>query len=195
MRAASGREGGLRALVFFGATGNLARQQIFSALYAMTKRGVLNVPVVGVAHSGLECRAAAQPRKGQHRPQCWWHRRPARGSVTCCPGLGTWTGIQGFRHVAALKEALAKPPSRALPGHPTASLATVIKELGAAGLADTRGHHREGPSGRPRVARRLNALLRPSSGDSIFRIDHFLARTRSRTCSYFRFSNSFLEPI
>jgi len=39
------------ALVFFGASGDLARQQIFPALYAMTKRGVLNVPVIGVAHS------------------------------------------------------------------------------------------------------------------------------------------------
>src|SRR6202049_1173990 len=39
------------ALVFFGASGDLAYKQIFPALYAMTKRGVLNVPVVGVAHS------------------------------------------------------------------------------------------------------------------------------------------------
>jgi glucose-6-phosphate 1-dehydrogenase len=40
------------ALVVFGATGDLAHKQIFPALYSMTKRGVLNVPVVGVAHSG-----------------------------------------------------------------------------------------------------------------------------------------------
>ncbi len=40
------------ALVFFGATGDLAYKQIFPALYALTKRGALNVPVVGVAHSG-----------------------------------------------------------------------------------------------------------------------------------------------
>src|ERR1700730_5826582 len=40
------------ALVFFGASGDLAHKQIYPALYSMAKRGVLNVPVVGVAHSG-----------------------------------------------------------------------------------------------------------------------------------------------
>lgn len=39
------------ALVLFGASGDLAHKQIFPALYAMAKRGVLNVPVIGVAYS------------------------------------------------------------------------------------------------------------------------------------------------
>ena len=52
VRAVGAGRGGCDALVLFGATGNLARKQIFSALYAMTKRGALNVPVVGVAYSG-----------------------------------------------------------------------------------------------------------------------------------------------
>ena len=42
------------ALVFFGATGDLAHKQIFPALYAMVKQGELTVPVIGVAHSGWE---------------------------------------------------------------------------------------------------------------------------------------------
>ena len=37
------------SLVLFGVTGDLAHKMSFPALYAMAKRGVLNVPVVGVA--------------------------------------------------------------------------------------------------------------------------------------------------
>src|ERR1700761_6220674 len=40
------------ALVFFGATGDLAYKKIFPSLHAMAKRGHLNVPVIGVAKSG-----------------------------------------------------------------------------------------------------------------------------------------------
>ena len=40
------------ALVFFGATGDLAYKKIFPALQAMVKRGHLNVPVIGVAKAG-----------------------------------------------------------------------------------------------------------------------------------------------
>src|SRR6202158_2844071 len=40
------------ALVFFGATGDLAYKKIFPALQAMLKRGHLSVPVIGVAKSG-----------------------------------------------------------------------------------------------------------------------------------------------
>src|SRR5499425_3265537 len=40
------------ALVFFGATGDLAYKKIFPSLQAMVKRGHLNVPVVGVAKAG-----------------------------------------------------------------------------------------------------------------------------------------------
>src|SRR5262245_48162018 len=39
------------ALVFFGATGDLAHKKIFPALQAMARRGNLNVPVIGVARS------------------------------------------------------------------------------------------------------------------------------------------------
>src|SRR5258705_9410765 len=42
------------ALVFFGATGDLAYKKIFPSLHAMSKRGNLNVPVIGVARSGWD---------------------------------------------------------------------------------------------------------------------------------------------
>jgi len=40
------------ALVFFGATGDLAYKKIFPALQAMAKRGHLQVPVTGVTKAG-----------------------------------------------------------------------------------------------------------------------------------------------
>ena len=62
------------ALVFFGASGDLAHKQIFPALYAMTKRSVLNVPVVGVAHSDWDleqlrnrARDSIEHTPGQHQ--------------------------------------------------------------------------------------------------------------------------------
>ena len=47
------------ALVFFGATGDLAYKKIFPALQAMIKRGHLKIPVIGVAKERLDCRAAS----------------------------------------------------------------------------------------------------------------------------------------
>ena len=60
------------AFVFFGATGDLAYKKIFPSLQAMVKRGTLNVPVVGVAKSGLEPRPVSrsgvrQPRETRRR--------------------------------------------------------------------------------------------------------------------------------
>ena len=40
------------ALVFFGATGDLAYKKIFPALQSMIKRGHLDIPVIGVAKAG-----------------------------------------------------------------------------------------------------------------------------------------------
>src|ERR1700735_1831980 len=57
------------ALVFFGATGDLAYKKIFPALQAMVKRGNLNVPVVGVAKAGWnleQLRARAKDSLEKH---------------------------------------------------------------------------------------------------------------------------------
>src|ERR1700686_3462393 len=57
------------ALVFFGATGDLAHKQIFPALQQMIRRGNLNVPVIGVAKAGWtidQLRARARDSIAQH---------------------------------------------------------------------------------------------------------------------------------
>lgn len=185
------------ALVLFGVTGDLAHKMIFPALYAMAKRGVLKVPVVGVASSQwslaqLRKRAADGIRKS--------------GRIDDQPALrhllsllryvdGNYNDPATFQ---ALKQALgdARRPAHYL-AIPPALFATVIEGLGGAGLANHARVIVEKPFGRDLAsARELNRVARSVfPEDSIFRIDHFLAKEAIMNILYFRFANSFLEPI
>jgi len=185
------------ALVLFGVTGDLAHKMIFPALYAMAKRGVLNVPVVGVASSPwslaqLRKRAAAGIRKAGRIDDARTLRhllsrlRYVDGDYN---DPGTFT---------ALKQALgdARRPAHYL-AIPPSLFATVITGLGAAGLADHARVIVEKPFGRDLAsARKLNRVARSVfPEDAIFRIDHFLGKEAIMNILYFRFANSFLEPI
>ena len=185
------------ALVIFGVTGDLAHKMIFPALYAMARRGVLRVPVVGVA----------APR---------WSLARLRGQVKDSIGKTGETDdpdtlehlVSLLRYVGgdyndagtfeALKRALgdARRPTHYL-AIPPALFATVIQGLGGAGLADQARVIVEKPFGRDLAsARELNGIARAVfPEDSIFRIDHFLGKEAIMNILYFRFANSFLEPI
>jgi len=185
------------ALVLFGVTGDLAHKMIFPALYAMAKRGVLNVPVVGVASSSwslaqLRKRAADGIRKAGRIDDA----RTLRHLLSLLRYVdGDYNDPGTF---TALKQALgdAWRPAHYL-AIPPSLFATVITGLGAAGLA---GHARvivEKPFGRDLAsARKLNRVARSVfPEDAIFRIDHFLGKEAIMNILYFRFANSFLEPI
>jgi glucose-6-phosphate 1-dehydrogenase len=184
------------ALVLFGATGDLAHKMIFPALYAMVKRGVLDVPVVGVALSGwsldqLRKHAADGIRKAG--------RVDARALKRLLALLqyvdGDYNAPETF---VALKQALG--PARR-PAHylaiPPSLFGTVIKGLGVGGLAADARVIVEKPFGRDLAsARELNRVARSVfPEDAIFRIDHFLGKEAIMNILYFRFANSFLEPI
>jgi len=185
------------ALVLFGVTGDLAHKMIFPALYGMAKRGTLNVPVVGVASSKwslarLRKRATDSIRKSG--------RIDDPGALEQLLSLlryvdGDYNDPATFQ---ALKRALggARRPVHYL-AIPPALFATVIKGLGAAGLARQARVIVEKPFGRDLAsARALNRVARSVfPEDSIFRIDHFLAKEAIMNILYFRFANSFLEPI
>jgi glucose-6-phosphate 1-dehydrogenase len=185
------------ALVLFGVTGDLAHKMIFPALYAMAKRGALNVPVVGVA----------SPRWSLAHV-----RRRVKDSIKRSGGIGNQ---RAFDHLLSLlryvggdyndrktfteiKTALgrARRPAHYL-AIPPALFETVIRGLGAAGLADHARVIVEKPFGRDLAsARDLNRVARSVfPEDSIFRIDHFLGKEAIMNILYFRFANSFLEPI
>ena len=185
------------ALVLFGVTGDLVHKKIFPALYAMARRGVLDVPVIGVAGSKwsvaqLRKRATDSIRKSGRidDPRALHHLLSLLRYVS-----GDYNDPQTF---VALKQALgdARRPAHYL-AIPPALFATVIKGLGAAGLADQARVIVEKPFGRDLVsARKLNRVARSVFPEgSIFRIDHFLGKEAIMNILYFRFANSFLEPI
>jgi glucose-6-phosphate 1-dehydrogenase len=185
------------ALVLFGVTGDLAYKKVFPALYSMAKRGVLKVPVVGVASSTwntaqLRKRAAASIREsgGVDDPRALRHLLSNLRYVS-----GNYNAPDTF---GALRKALgrARRPAHYL-AIPPALFATVIRGLGSAGLAERARVIVEKPFGRDLgSARELNRIARSVfTEDAIFRIDHFLAKEAIMNILYFRFANSFLEPI
>jgi glucose-6-phosphate 1-dehydrogenase len=185
------------ALVLFGVTGDLAHKMIFPALYALARRGALAVPVIGVASSNW---SLAQLRKraedGIRTAGRIDDRRALRHLLSLLRYVdGDYNDPGTFR---TLKQALsaARHPAHYL-AIPPALFATVIEGLGAAGLAEGARVIVEKPFGRDLAsARRLNRAARSVfPEDSIFRIDHFLAKEAIMNILYFRFANAFLEPI
>jgi glucose-6-phosphate 1-dehydrogenase len=185
------------ALVFFGATGDLAYKKIFPSLQAMIKRGTLNIPIIGVAKNGWNLERL---------------RERARDSVEHHGGIDTAAfarlaellhyidgGYEEPETFKQLKKALgsAERPAHYLAVPPTL-FATVIENLAAAGCAPADARVVvEKPFGRDLAsARTLNRiLLRNFTEERIFRIDHYLGKSPVHNMLFFRFSNSLHEPI
>ena len=186
------------ALVFFGATGDLAHKKIFPALYRMVKRGALTVPVIGVAHSQWNLSrlrehvrdSIAQVDGGMADQDALDRLLSLLNYVDGDYGdPGTFSALgQALAHASRPAHYLAIPP---------ALFATVIAGLGTAGLARDARVVVEKPFGRDLAsARDLNRTLRSVfPEEAIFRIDHFLGQEEIMNLLYFRFANSFLEPI
>ncbi len=188
---------GSDALVVFGVTGDLAHKMIFPALYALVKRGELDIPVIGVA----------LPKWSLAR----LHQR-VTDSIGRSGGIDNQRALRQllslFRYVsgdyddlntfAAIKSALgtARRPAHYL-AIPPSLFETVIKGLGASNLAEHARVIVEKPFGRDLAsARQLNRVAQSVfPEESIFRIDHFLGKEAIMNILYFRFANSFLEPV
>ena len=185
------------ALVIFGVTGDLARKMIFPALYAMAKRGMLNVPVVGVASSKLTMAQLRKRVRDSIRQAGKIDDRPALNHLLSLLQYvsGNYNEPDTFN---ILKQTLggARRPAHYL-AIPPALFPAVITNLGAAGLAERARVIVEKPFGRDLAsARELNRIaLSVFAEDSIFRIDHYLGKEAIMNILYFRFANSFLEPI
>lgn len=184
------------ALVFFGATGDLAYKQIFPALAALVARQRLDVPLIGVAKSE-------------------WDRdrliKRARDSIADHGGIeaqaadrlyGLLRYVEGDYNDPETFQALraelgdAKAPLHYL-AIPPALFGTVVKALHESGSAEGARVVVEKPFGHDLAsARELNVgLHRVFPETSIFRIDHYLGKEAVLGLLYFRFANSFLEPI
>jgi len=184
------------ALVFFGATGDLAYKKIFPSLQAMVKRGNLNVPVIGVAKAGWnldQLRARAQDSLEKHGGI----DRPAFDKL--CTLLRY---VDGDYKDSATFDSLRKALGSAeRPAHylaiPPVLFGTVVEQLGKSGCGKNARVIVEKPFGTDlESARNLNRiLLQTFREQAIFRIDHFLGKRPVHDMLYFRFTNSFMEPF
>jgi glucose-6-phosphate 1-dehydrogenase len=184
------------ALVFFGATGDLAHKKIFPALQAMLKRGHLSTPVIGVAKAGWtleQLRARARDGLEKHGGL-----DPAAFEKLC----GLLRYVDGdYRDPATFQAIRKELGSAQRPAHylaiPPAMFELVVERLGQAGC--TRGARVivEKPFGRDLAsARELNRVLLGAFDEaSIFRIDHYLGKQPVHSLVFFHFANAFLEPF
>jgi glucose-6-phosphate 1-dehydrogenase len=184
------------ALVFFGATGDLAHKKIFPALQKLARRGKLDIPVIGVAKSGCDLQQL---------------RERAKDSVGTYGGLdaeGFSKLISNLKYIdgdyrdpatfAKLRQELGESQ------HPLYYLAIppilfpeILKQLDVSGCTVNGRVVIEKPFGHDLVsAHALNEVVHTAfTEENVYRIDHFLGKNAVQNVLYFRFANSFLEPI
>ena len=185
------------ALVLFGVTGDLAHKMIFPALYAMVKRGALKVPVIGVALPKWSIEKIHKRVTDSIKRAGGVDNKKALRQL-----LSLLSYVSGDYKDAKTYEAIraalgdARRPAHYL-AIPPSLFESVIQGLAAAGLNRNARVIVEKPFGRDFAsARQLNRVAHAAfPEDSIFRIDHFLGKEAIMNILYFRFANSFLEPI
>jgi glucose-6-phosphate 1-dehydrogenase len=184
------------ALVFFGATGDLAYKKIFPALQALVQHGELAVPVIGVAKAGWtleQLRTRAQDSLEKHGGL----DRAAFGKL--CALLRY---VDGDYQEASTFEAVRRELGGAQ--HPAHYLAIspplfgpVVEQLARSGCAKGARVVVEKPFGQDLpTARELNRILLGAFVErDIFRIDHYLGKRPVHNMLFFRFSNPVLAAF
>jgi glucose-6-phosphate 1-dehydrogenase len=185
------------ALVFFGATGDLAYKKIFPALQSMVKRGFLKVPVIGVAKSGWGIEQMRERARASLKEHGGGVDEEAFGRLSALLGYidGDYADPATFQR---LRQALggAKRPTHYL-AIPPSLFGAVVEQLGKSGCAKEARVVIEKPFGHDlATARQLNQTLHSVFPEpSVFRIDHYLGKEAVENLLFFRFANTFLEPI
>jgi glucose-6-phosphate 1-dehydrogenase len=184
------------ALVFFGATGDLAYKKIFPSLQAMLKRGHLNLPIIGVAKAGwnldqLKARAKDSLEKHGGLDPVAWEKLS-----------GLLHYVDGDYNDAATFQALRNELGNAQhPAHylaiPPVLFGEVVEQLVKSGCAKGSRVIVEKPFGDDLTsAQALNKILhRAYSEQDIFRIDHYLGKRPVNNMFVFRFANAFMESF
>ena len=189
------------ALVFFGATGDLAYRKIFPALQRLAGRGRLDVPVVGVAKSEWTREQLVQRARESVSESGMGLDETAFAKLA-----SLLTYVDGdYRDAATYTRLRELLGSSTRPLHylaiPPSLFPTVVEQLANSRcLGEPSGEARvvvEKPFGRDLAsARALNASLHRFLPErNIFRIDHYLGKEAVQNILYFRFANAFLEPI
>ena len=185
------------AIVLFGATGDLCYRKIFPALYHLARRRLLTVPVIGVARQGWGVSQLTERVRDSLKTFVPDADQASAGSLIEL--LRYVDGDYNDRNTfVALRNALGKAQR---PLHylaiPPSMFATVAEHLSGTGSAEGARIVVEKPFGRDLAsARALNRTLHEHFPESsIFRIDHYLGKEAVQNLLYFRFANSFLEPV
>jgi len=185
------------ALVFFGATGDLAYKKIFPALQAMIRHGRLSVPIIGVARGGFsleQLRERARASLAEHG-----------GGVDEAAFAKLAAQLQfvgGDYNDPATYDAIhAQLGSAKRPLHylaiPPSMFPVVIAQLGRSGCARDARVIVEKPFGRDSASAQAldDAIHSVFDESAVFRIDHYLGKETVQNLVVFRFANTFLEPI
>ncbi|WP_130618968.1 glucose-6-phosphate dehydrogenase [Dyella amyloliquefaciens] len=184
------------ALVFFGATGDLAYKMIFPALQALIKAGELRMPVIGVAHGGMTLDQLRERARSSLKEHGGIHADAFEQLASQLQYVdGDYDDPDTY---ARLKKAMggARCPLHYM-AIPPSMFATVVKGLAASGCAKGARIIVEKPFGRDLAsAQELNQTLHDVFDESaVFRIDHYLGKEAVQNLLYFRFANTFLEPV
>lgn len=184
------------ALVFFGASGDLAFKKIFPALLEMAKKGRLDFPVVGVGRSGWTVEQLRERARKSIEAHGDFNEE---GFLRLCRRLAYVDGDYNLPETfAKIRQELK---DAAHPAHylaiPPSMFATVVTNLKESGCLDGGRVIVEKPFGRDLgSAQELNRILHQALPESsIYRIDHYLGKEAVQNILYFRFANSFLEPM
>lgn len=185
------------ALVFFGATGDLAFKKIFPAFQAMVERGQLDIPIIGVANQEM---SIDELRQRAH--ESLQHSKAGVDEAAFAKLAGLLKYVNGdYREPATFERLRAELGQSERPLHylaiPPSLFPVVIEGLGRSGCAKNARVVVEKPFGRDLFsARALNRVLHAVFPErNVFRIDHFLGKEAVQNLLVFRFSNTFLEPI
>ena len=184
------------AIVFFGATGDLAYKQIFPALLGLVRDEGLSVPIVGIAKAGWaldQLRARARDSLVAHG---------SYDAKSFAQFISLLRYVDGdYNDPATFAELRRQIPDARCPLHymaiPPALFATVATGLASAGLTSDARLVIEKPFGHDRAsAAELNrTLLKFFSEEALFRIDHYLGKEPVQNIVYTRFANAVFEPI
>ena len=184
------------ALVFFGATGDLAFKKIFPSLQALQKRRHLDVPIIGVAKSGW----TLEQLKNRMKESLSTHGGldPAAFDRLC----SLLSYVDGDYSDPTTFETLRRQLGAAQrPAHylaiPPVLFGQVVEHLEKSGCSKGARVIVEKPFGTDLVsAQNLNRVLLGAFDEKrIFRIDHYLGKRPVHNMLFFRFANAFLEPF
>jgi glucose-6-phosphate 1-dehydrogenase len=184
------------ALIFFGATGDLAFKQIFPALQALVRDEGVDIPIVGVAKSGFTLDQFRDRARDSLRHQGSLNEADfARLAALLRYVDGDYNDPRTFQLVKTAIGSAARPLHYL--AIPPALFGVVVSALAGAGLSADARLVVEKPFGRDRAsARALNRTLHEHfPEESIFRIDHYLGKEPVQNIVYTRFANAMFEPL